>query len=549
MSIAAASTEPASTYLALMVRLVVVLLIVGVGNAAQAQRFAPPADTLFAADYDAVTQVPPSPSAGTAQRGGSARFVLDLSGFPTEAEAAFIFAVNIWGTHLESQVPIRVRATFAPLDARTLAATGPACVEMREDLPFRATWYPVALAEALLVTELNPVGADVCAGVDITATFNSSIDWYFGTDGNTPRGSYDFATVVLHELAHGLGFFGSFNVVTAGGEDCSPLLGDVSVGEGCWGFGESQLRPLVFDRFAEDAQGVSLLDVGTYPNPSVALGTVLRSETVTFDGPISTPSNAGLPLDLYAPGNFEPGSSFSHLDEATSPPGDANSLMTPFIARAESIFSPGPFTCAILRDIGWPLGPDCRMLLEGGLSSFTAQTTGNDVVLTFRVGLDSDFVAAVLEQEDEDGRFVPVNVFIEPIDPSGAAAYTVRLSGLPQDVYTFRLRLRRADGTEVLSLPLSVAILLEPFAVSVYPNPVTTEATVEVIARSAQAVRIEVFDVLGRRVDRLFEGQISGAPGGALELSWDGRRLAPGVYFLRFVGETFETTRTVTRIR
>ena len=43
---------------------------------------------------------------------------------------------------------------------------------------------------------------------DIVANFNSSFEWYLGTDGNAGT-SYDLMTVVLHELAHGLGFIGS----------------------------------------------------------------------------------------------------------------------------------------------------------------------------------------------------------------------------------------------------------------------------------------------------------------------------------------------------
>ena len=509
----------------------------------------PPADTLYAADYDAFTFVVPTAKGGVERSEVRAQFELDLSGFPSDAEAAFAFAARIWETHIESAIPIRVQAVFAPLDAQTLAATGPACVEARPELPFPNTWYAVALAEAILGRNLNPAGVDVCPGVDITATFNSETEWYFGTDGNTPRGAYDFATVVLHELGHGLGFFGSFAVATGEEGACPAVLGAVAVGEGCWGFGSDVIRPLVFDRFAEDAQGVALLDTRVYPNPSLALGAALRSDAVFFDGPTATASNAAVPIDLFAPANFEPGSSFSHLDESVSPAGDINSLMTPQIARAEAIFSPGPFTCAIFRDIGWPLGPDCRALLEGGLSSFTASLVGGDVVLTFRLGLDSEFVSATLEQEGTDGRFVPVDVEIEPLDPEGSAAYTVHLMGLDEGVYTFRLRLRRADGTEVLSLPLSVSVLAGPFAFSVYPNPFAGAATVEVLADEAQDVRIEVFNVLGERVAVLYEGGVAAAPVGALRRQLDARNLAAGVYFVRVVGERFEATRTVTRVR
>ncbi len=526
------------------------------GAAARAQQAVPLADTLFAADYDAFTSVSP-PHVGAARSVATAQFELDLNGFPPEAETAFAFAASIWATHIESAVPIHVRADYSALDRLTLAATSPACVEVRPEFPVRNTWYPVALAEAILGTNLNPPGSDICPGVDITATFNSAldtnsdgvIDWYFGTDGNTPQGQYDFATVVLHELGHGLGFFGSFEVVTEEGEGCAEALGPVTVRQGCWGFGADAVRPFIFDRFAEDEQGVSLLDTGVYPNPSFELGNVLRSDDVFFDGPSASASNTTFPIDLYAPSDFEPGSSFSHLDEAVSPPGDINSLMTPLLARAESIFSPGPFTCAIFQDIGWPLGADCLALLEGGLTAFTARVVEGDVVLTFRLGIGSEFVAAVLEREGADGVFAPVDVEIAPLDPETSAAYTVHLGALPQGIYAFRLRLRRADGTEVVSRTLPVSVLAGAFALAAYPNPFTDAATVEVIVEEAQDVRVSVYNTLGERVAVLYEGRVAAAPGGALQLRLDGRTLAAGVYFIRVVGETFEVARAVTRVR
>ena len=41
---------------------------------------------------------------------------------------------------------------------------------------------------------------------DIVANFNSSFNWYLGTDGNAGM-QFDLMTVVLHELGHGLGFW------------------------------------------------------------------------------------------------------------------------------------------------------------------------------------------------------------------------------------------------------------------------------------------------------------------------------------------------------
>jgi len=45
---------------------------------------------------------------------------------------------------------------------------------------------------------------------DIIAEFNSNFQsWYFGIDGNSPDAKYDFVSVVLHEIEHGLGFYSS----------------------------------------------------------------------------------------------------------------------------------------------------------------------------------------------------------------------------------------------------------------------------------------------------------------------------------------------------
>ena len=59
---------------------------------------------------------------------------------------------------------------------------------------------------------------------------------------------------------------------------------------------------------------------------------------------------------LYAPAAWQAGSSYSHLDEATYPAGNANSLMTPAIGANEVIHSPGPITLGIFSDSGWTIG-------------------------------------------------------------------------------------------------------------------------------------------------------------------------------------------------
>lgn len=134
------------------------------------------------------------------------------------AQRLFIFsyAASIWGSVLPSAVTIEVNANFDPLTCTaTSAVLGSAgATTVYRDFPgaiFPATWYNQALANRLY-------GADLDAGVtpDINARFNSTLDtavptclgsttWYYGIDGLEGT-KVELLPVVLHELAHGLGF-------------------------------------------------------------------------------------------------------------------------------------------------------------------------------------------------------------------------------------------------------------------------------------------------------------------------------------------------------
>ena len=64
-------------------------------------------------------------------------------------------------------------------------------------------------------------------------------------------------------------------------------------------------------------------------------------------------ANGGRPARLYAPGTFNGGSSYSHLDDATYRAGNRNSLMTHALGDGETIRTPGPIASAVLRTTGW----------------------------------------------------------------------------------------------------------------------------------------------------------------------------------------------------
>ncbi len=188
--------------------------------------------------------------------------------------------------------------------------------------------YPVALAEKIAGKSLN----NDLQG-DVLLTVNSSINWYLGTDGQTPTTKYDLVTVALHEICHGLGFFDSMNSEGTAG---------------AWGIGSF---PIIYDTFIENLSGDRLTDTLKFRNHSASLLTQLTGGQIYFNGPLLKNYTLGGRAKLYAPPKWDAGSSISHLDDVASP--NIDGLMTPFIDLGEAIHDPGKFTLSILGDLGW----------------------------------------------------------------------------------------------------------------------------------------------------------------------------------------------------
>ena len=256
----------------------------------------------------------------------TAEIEVTYHGFSAKAQAAFQAAVDVWESAIVSSQVIHVDATWTSLGADTgiLGQAGPTYFWLGDD----NRYYPAALAEAICACDEN-------SGPEIQAEFNSAFTgWYLGTDGQAGS-KYDFTTVVLHELGHGLGFLSTFQVTS---------------GQGKFGLG-AQHRAVPFDDNEwSAASGGSLMT--SFANPSVALKTQLTDGSVYLAGS-NIVAALGHRAKLYAPSTWSGGSSNSHLDESAFPGGTANALMTPFLSNGEVIHAPGPATLAIFRDIGW----------------------------------------------------------------------------------------------------------------------------------------------------------------------------------------------------
>lgn len=330
-----------------------------------------PRDTLLASSKIAHTFVRPLRRRSNSDMvagptASSVPITVNYSGFTPEAQAAFQYAVDIWKADLSAPIPVIINAQFTPLGTNVLGSAGPTeIVKTFTGAPNPDAWYPIALANQLAGADLAP------SSEDIDAQFSSTFGWYYGTDGLAPAGTYDFVTVVLHELGHGLGFVGS---------------GDVSSGLGYWGYSSGLVTsPMVFDLYVSDDAGHTTT---SFPSASTTLATFLQNGSLFFDAPQTVLAAGEAGARLYAPTSFIVGSSYSHLDESTYPSGNANSLMTPELASAEAIHDPGSIVRGMFADMGWQIAPSppptCTYSVApgSGLSLGAAGGSGSFTVTT-----------------------------------------------------------------------------------------------------------------------------------------------------------------------
>lgn len=263
----------------------------------------------------------------------TANIVVTYYNFPEEAQAAFEYAVSIWEYLIKSPVTIYMDAQWSQLDQGVLGGCAPNMFyENFEAAPYKDTYYPVALVEKLQGKEVTGSSTP-----DMSAEFSSSINWYFGTDGDTPPTRYDFVSIVLHEIAHGLGFTGFF-------------FENNNMGA----YGYYLDYPGIYDRFVINSDGDLLTDSSLFGNPSEELlnqmtSGYLESKSETAK---AKSTNNKYPR-LYAPSEYDSGSSIYHLNEFTYLAGDTNSLMTPQVGKAEAIHNPGPLVMGMFADMGW----------------------------------------------------------------------------------------------------------------------------------------------------------------------------------------------------
>jgi hypothetical protein len=267
--------------------------------------------------------------------GGNLEFFLSGTLNAEQLEASE-YALELWGEQLGGIIPVDISISVfnfpSPDEDKILGRA------YRQPMyNFNNTWCCSALGNQLAGYNVQP------AKKDIVVEMNSFHNFYFGVDGKTPYSAYDFLTIMLHEVTHGLGFFplcnnnGEYRYVTVNQ------------------YGENVSLPTpypgAFDR--QLFQGLA--------GPCITELTQLERKALTISnnlyagapGSNLLAANDGIRVKMYAPTTYNSGSSNSHWDNSVG----FKTFMKYSIGKGSSnaLHTFNTRKIGILLDLGWTL--------------------------------------------------------------------------------------------------------------------------------------------------------------------------------------------------
>lgn len=276
--------------------------------------------------------------------------------FGQQARDALVAAGQIWGQQFESSFPgetITARARFENSGGGGLGLATVLQFAFPSPPPVLAanTFYPAPLINHLTGADFLPPGAPPSGeGAEMSLIFTSDANFFFGIDGGPASDQFDFITLALHEIGHGLGF-------------ANTASSDGSFTDGF---------PGIYDRFVVDEFGVPI----TSMTDAERLAATTQRGGVFWSGNNGVAGNGGNPPFLFAvDGEFLRGTSLGHLDAELIGRTDlvmATSLgREPALGRSARV--PDSIALGMFADIGWrttavtavPEPPTILLLLAG----------------------------------------------------------------------------------------------------------------------------------------------------------------------------------------
>lgn len=279
----------------------------------------------------------------------------------TIEDAAFLL-----GTYFSVTYDVNIVVAWSDLSAtpNLLGEGGPTILCAHPDTVNK----PYVRIPGALYTQLtgsaNCPGASSNAHISIVLNSVPSTPWYFGIDGATPANRIDLVTVVMHEIAHGLG-----------------MLTGVVDAVGTYPFAPHGLIYDWYIFYANNVTGWPTAFTSPVSNPCVTNPLVLSNGELEFTGTVGNSSVHS--FVVYAPVVFAPGSSISHV----SPVGGSNlnRLMYPSIGSGQAWHDIGINVWQVMATFGYPM-VDSSYLLPYNISDLPGlpmSTSGVDRSCSF----------------------------------------------------------------------------------------------------------------------------------------------------------------------
>lgn len=182
------------------------------------------------------------------------------------------------------------------------------------------------------------------------------------------------------------------------------------------------------------------------------------------------------------------------------------------------------------------------------LGSFTAALDGTTAQLEWETLSETNNAGFEVQHADPEGDF-EAQGFVEGEGTTDTPQqYTFSVDDLAPGTHRFRLKQTDFDGTSELTEAQTIEVSLNQVAMlETAPNPVRGSGTIQFAVQEAEPVTVSVYNVLGQRVETLYDG--TPTPDQVHTVSLDTSTLSSGTYFVRIEGATMQKTRRVAVVR
>jgi hypothetical protein len=94
--------------------------------------------------------------------------------------------------------------------------------------------------------------------------------------------------------------------------------------------------------------------------------------------------------------------------------------------------------------------------------------------------------------------------------------------------------------------PVSNVVPSEFRVYDAYPNPFNPVTKVKFDVPKSSSVRIMIFDITGRQIDNIYNGNLSA---GTFEYTWDANKFNSGVYIFRVISNDFTASKKLVLLK